>query len=75
MPGHGPLMSKAEVAAMHKRMSSLYAGVEAGYKKGLSDAEIRKTLDLSQWKKLHHFEDQMGGNINRAYLEVEAANF
>lgn len=75
VPGHGPLMSKADVTAMHKRMASLYAGVEAGYKKGLSDAEIRKTLDLSQWKKLHHFEDQMGGNINRAYLEVEAANF
>lgn len=75
VPGHGPLMSKAEVAAMHKRMTTLYAGVEAGYKKGLSDAEIRKTLDLSQWKKLRHFEDQMGGNINRAYLEVEAANF
>jgi len=75
VPGHGPLMTKAEVAAMHKRMATLYAGVEAGYKKGLSDAEIRKTLDLSQWKKLHHFEDQMGGNINRAYLEVEAANF
>jgi glyoxylase-like metal-dependent hydrolase (beta-lactamase superfamily II) len=75
VPGHGPLMTKAGVTAMHKRMASLYAGVEAGYKKGLSDAEIRKTLDLSQWKKLRHFEDQMGGNINRAYLEVEAANF
>ena len=75
VPGHGPLMTTADVAAMHKRMASLYAGVEAGYKKGLSDAEIRKTLDLSQWKKLHRFEDQMGGNINRAYLEVEAANF
>lgn len=75
VPGHGPLMTKADVAAMHKRMASLYAGVEAGYKKGLSDAEIRKTLDLSQWKKLRHFDDQMGGNINRAYLEVEAANF
>lgn len=75
VPGHGPLMTKADVSAMHKRMASLYAGVEAGYKKGLSDAEIRKTLNLSQWKKLRHFEDQMGGNINRAYLEVEAANF
>ncbi|MBI5752484.1 MAG: MBL fold metallo-hydrolase [Hydrogenophilales bacterium] len=75
VPGHGPLMTQADVAAMHKRMAKLYAGVEAGYKKGLSDAEIRKTLDLSQWKKLRHFEDQMGGNINRAYLEVEAANF
>ena len=75
VPGHGPLMTNADVMAMRKRMSDLYAGVEAGYKKGLSDAEIRKTLDLSQWKKLHHFDAQMGGNINRAYLEVEAANF
>ena len=75
VPGHGPLMTNADVTAMRKRMSTLYAGVEAGYKKGLSDAEIRKTLDLSQWKKLHHFDAQMGGNINRAYLEVEAANF
>ena len=75
VPGHGPLMTQADVAAMRKRMANVYAGVEAGYKKGLSDAEIRKTLDLSQWKKLRHFEDQMGANINRAYLEVEAANF
>ncbi len=75
VPGHGPLMTKADVAAMHKLMTILYAGVEAGYKKGLNNAEIRKTLDLSQWKKLPHFDDMMGGNINRAYLEVEAANF
>ena len=75
VPGHGPLMTKADVAAMHKRMTVLYAGVEAGYKKGLNDAEIRKTLDLSQWKKLRYFDERMGGNVNRAYLEVEAANF
>ncbi len=74
VPGHGPLMNKADVAAMHKRMVTLYAGVEAGYKKGLSDSEIRKTLDLSQWQKLKRF-DEMGANINRVFLEVEAANF
>ena len=60
---------------MHKRMANLYAGVEAGYKKGLSDAEIRKTLDLSAWKNMHLYDENMGGDINRTYLEVEAANF
>lgn len=41
----------------------------------LSDSEIRQKLDLTEWKKLHHFDEQMGGNINKAYLEIEAANF
>jgi hypothetical protein len=68
-------MTKADVAAMHERMASLYVGIEAGYKKGLSDAEIRKILDLSSWKTLLRFEEQMGANINHVYLEVEAENF
>lgn len=75
IPGHGPLMTPADVAAMHSRMAKLYAGIEAGYKAGLTDGEIRQKLDLSEWKPLHHFEEQMGGNINKAYLEVEAAAF
>ena len=75
VPGHGPLMSKADVAKLHKLLAGFYAGVEAGYKKGLSDSEIRNTLDLAEWKKLKEFETNMGGNISRAYLEVEAANF
>lgn len=75
VPGHGPLMTTADAIAMKNRMAVLRAGVEAGYKKGLSDAEIRKTLDLSEWEKLHYFDDLMGGDINSAYLEVEAENF
>lgn len=75
VPGHGPLMSKQDAAAMHKRMASLYAGIEAGVKAGLTDSEIRNKLDLNEWKKLHHFDEQMGGNINKAYLEIEAASF
>ena len=75
VPGHGPLMSKPELAKLHQMMAALYAGVEAGYKKGLSDSEVRKTLDLKDWKKLAHFEESMGENINKTYLEVEAANF
>lgn len=75
VPGHGPLMTKTDVAKFHDMMAKFYAQVEAGYKKGLTDSEIRKTLDLSAWKKLVRFEDTMGGNISRAYLEAEAANF
>ncbi|MEO1768045.1 MBL fold metallo-hydrolase [Thiobacter aerophilum] len=75
IPGHGPLMTKADALKFHRMMARLYAGVEAGYKKGLTDSEIRNTLDLSEWKRLKHFEESMGGNINRTYLEVEAANF
>ena len=75
VPGHGPLMTKAEAEAMHQRMSSLYAGIEAGFKQGLTDSEIRQKLDLSEWKTLLHFDEQMGGNINKAYLEIEAASF
>lgn len=72
--GHGPLMNKADVKALHDRMATFYAKVEEGYKKGLNDSEIRKTLDLAEWKKLQNF-NMMGENINRAYLEAEAANF
>jgi len=75
IPGHGPLMTKADVQAMHRRMADLYAGIEAGYKQGLMDSEIRKTLDLSQWKKMEEFEGLMGININRAYLEIERESF
>jgi len=75
IPGHGPLMDLQDAKQMQLRMQKLYAGIEAGYKQGLTDSEIRKKLDLSEWKKLKHFDDLMGTNINRTYLEVEAANF
>lgn len=75
VPGHGPLMSKQEAAAMHQRMLSLYDGITAGVKQGLTDSEIRQKLDLGEWKKLHNFDEQMGNNINKAYLEIEADNF
>jgi len=75
IPGHGPMMSMKEAVAMHGRMAKLYADVEAGYKAGLTDSEIRAKLDLREWKKLHEFDQHMGGNINRTYLEIEASNF
>ena len=75
VPGHGALMTSADAAAMQQRMAALYAGVEAGYKKGLTDSEIRKTLDLEEWGKMHFFPDLMGLNINHTYLEVEQVHF
>ena len=75
VPGHGPLMTIADVGELHQLMVTLYEGVEAGYKKDLMDSEIRNTLDLSEWKKLKHFDDLMGTNINRTYLEIESENF
>ncbi len=75
IPGHGPLMTPIDVAKQRKLLGDFYSGVEAGYKKGLTDSEIRTTLDLSEWQKLKEYDTAMGGNINRAYLEIEGENF
>lgn len=75
IPGHGPLMNQEQVASLHRLMSELYAGVEEGYHEGLMDSEIRQRLDLSEWERMRNFEQNMGTNINRTYLEVEEENF
>lgn len=75
IPGHGPLMSMKDAAAMHKRMADFYAGVESVYKTGGTEADVRGKVDLNAWRNLKHFDVQMGGNINKTWLEVEAANF
>ncbi|MDD5242321.1 MAG: MBL fold metallo-hydrolase [Sulfuricella sp.] len=75
VPGHGPLMNQADVAKLHKLIADFYASVESGYKKGLSDSEVRKTLNLAEWKKLKEYEANIGSNVSRAYLEAETANF
>jgi glyoxylase-like metal-dependent hydrolase (beta-lactamase superfamily II) len=74
VPGHGPLMKAPDVKALREALARFHAGVEAGYRKGLSEAEIRKTLDLSAWEKLER-PHVIGRNINRAYLEVERESF
>jgi glyoxylase-like metal-dependent hydrolase (beta-lactamase superfamily II) len=75
IPGHGDLMTVADVSDLRDDMIKLYDGIEAGYKKGLMDSDIRKTLDLSRWQKRKHFDELMGTNVSRTYLEVEDANF
>jgi glyoxylase-like metal-dependent hydrolase (beta-lactamase superfamily II) len=75
IPGHGPLMTMKDAKAMHKRMADFYAGVEKVYKAGGAEADVRKQVSLKDWQKFKHFDEQMGGNINRTWLEVEAENF
>lgn len=75
VPGHGPLMKQEDVSELQRQMDVFYTGVEAGYKKGLSDSETRKTLDVREWKKLEGFDANIGGNVSRTYLEVEQASF
>jgi glyoxylase-like metal-dependent hydrolase (beta-lactamase superfamily II) len=75
VPGHGPLMKQEDVSKLQRQMAGFYSGVEAGYKKGLSDSETRKTLDVREWKKLEGFDANIGGNVSRTYLEVEQASF
>lgn len=74
LPGHGRPMSKPVVEAFSRRMASLYAGIEKGYKRGLSDSEVRESLDLAEWRTLKRFDD-MGMLINRMYVEIEEKNF
>lgn len=75
IPGHGPLMSMQQAKTLHKQMAAFYAGVEKVYKSGGSEEDVRKQVSLKDWQKLKHFEEQMGGNINRTWLQVEAENF
>lgn len=75
VPGHGPLMKQEDVSKLQRQMAGFYADIEAGYKKGLSDSETRKTLDVREWKKLEGFDANIGSNVNRTYLEVEQASF
>ena len=75
IPGHGTLMKTKDVKKLRTLIADLYKKVEAGYEQGLMDSEIRKTIDLSVWKKYKAFDDLMGTNINRTYLEVEKASF
>lgn len=71
VPGHGPLMDLKQVAAMHGRMLGLYEAVKAGYEEGLMPSQIREQTDLSAWESLKHYDEIMGGNLSRTYLEVE----
>jgi glyoxylase-like metal-dependent hydrolase (beta-lactamase superfamily II) len=74
VPGHGDLMTISDVKSLQRTIIRFYAGVKAGYEKGLAESEIRKTLDLADWEKLERAY-VIGRNINRAFLEIERDSF
>jgi len=74
VPGHGDLMTRRDVLALRDSLSRFRSGVEAGYRMGLGESEIRKVLDLSAWEKLER-SHVIGRNINRAWLEAEKESF
>jgi glyoxylase-like metal-dependent hydrolase (beta-lactamase superfamily II) len=74
VPGHGDLMTLHDVAVLRDDMFRFYSGVKEGFRRGLGEAEIRRSLDLSRWERLER-SYVIGRNINRAYLEIEADSF
>jgi cyclase len=74
VPGHGDVMTLRDVNTLRSAMLRFYSGVQEGFRKGQSEGEIRKSLDLSTWDKLER-SYVIGRNINRAYLEIEADSF
>jgi len=75
MPGHGALMQPQDVVEFQGLMTSFYKTIEALYKSGGSESDVRKNLDLARWQQLSRFDDMMGRNISKVWLEVEAENF
>lgn len=74
VPGHGDLMTVQDIARLRGQLARFYAAVSDGYAKGQSEAEIRKSIDVSEWERLER-SYVIGRNVNRAFLEAEAESF
>ena len=75
MPGHGALMQRQDVAGFQALITGFYKTVEEIYKSGGAESDVRKKLDLAKWQQLARYEDMLGRNISKVWLEVEAENF
>jgi len=75
MPGHGPLMQRQDIVEFRTLIATFYKTVEDIYKAGGAEADVRKKLDMAKWQSMARFDDMMGGNINKIWLEVEEENF
>jgi len=75
MPGHGALMQPQDILEFQALITGFYRTIEEIYKSGGSESDVRKKLDLAKWQKLSRFDEMMGRNISKVWLEVEAENF
>ena len=81
VPGHGPLMDRSQVQAMHDviarffdEVKEIYLAQVKGQLPYMTEIEIREKLDLSAWNKLERTHE-INRNINQAYLEAEKEVF
>ena len=63
-------MNQSDVKALHHSISTFYSRVKEGVLKGLTELEIRNSIDVSEWQRLER-PNIIGRNINRAYLEIK----
>ena len=75
LPGHGPLMRRADVIEYTGLITDFYKTVEAVYMSKGAESDVRKKLDLARWQKLGRFEEMMGMNISVVWRQVEEDNF
>ena len=75
MPGHGSLMNRNDVEHFQELITDFYQTVEEVYLSDGEESDIRKVLNVEEWKKMKRYEAMIGRNINKVWLEVEEANF
>jgi hypothetical protein len=77
VPGHGPSGGQEVLREYRRFLDTLYSTVARLYEDGLSDFEMKDTVveACARWADWNGFEEEIGRNLNRAYLEIEEADF
>jgi len=66
-------MNQSDVKALHHSISTFYSRVKEGVLKGLTELEMRDSIDVSEWQRLER-PHMIRRNINRAYREIKNDN-
>ncbi len=77
VPGHGQTGDKNMMNFALKAHKLLYQSVKSQYEDDVSDFEMRPTVEslLSDYKQWDEFDNLLGKVINKAFLEIEEADF
>lgn len=74
IPGHGPVTDKSGIHYMLNYINLLHTEVKHHFENGLEDYEMKKKIDVKDYKSMSGFKERFGINVNRMYLEVEQNN-